>query len=46
VFYKAFFEVYNAVVESKEHFMTIWIEQFQGDDILEKVTAKRFKGLF
>lgn len=45
VFYNAFIEAYNAVVENKEHFMTKWKEQLESDDLLIKVTAKRFIGI-
>lgn len=46
VFYKAFVETYNAVVENKEHFMAKWKEQLESEDELVKVTAKRFIGIF
>lgn len=46
VFYKAFVEAYNAVAENKEHFMEKWKELFESEDVLIKVTAKRFIGIF
>lgn len=46
VFYKAFVEVYNAVVENVEQFKARWIKQLESEDILIKVTAKRFIEIF
>ncbi|MDW5299588.1 MAG: recombinase [Sedimentibacter sp.] len=46
MFYKAFVEAYNAVVEKNEHFRTKWKEELESDDVLIKVTAKRFIGIF
>lgn len=46
VFYKAFIKAYNSVVENKEHFMAKWEEQLESDDVLIRVTAKRFIGIF
>lgn len=46
VFYKAFIDVYNVMVENKEHFMAKWKEQIESDDVLKKVTAKRLIGIF
>lgn len=46
VFYKAFVEAYNVVVENREHFMAKWKEQIESNDLLKKVTAKRFIEIF
>lgn len=46
VFYKAFVEAYNAVVDNVEHFMAKWKEQLESENVLIKVTAKRFIGIF
>ncbi|MDD2494640.1 MAG: recombinase family protein [Tissierellia bacterium] len=46
VFYKAFIEAFNAMVENKEYFIEKWEEQLKSDDVLIKVTAKRFIGIF
>lgn len=47
MFYKAFVEVYNAVVENREPFMTRWNEQNESDDdLLKRATAKGFIGIF
>ncbi len=46
VFYKAFVEAFNAVVKNKEHFMAKWKEQLESEDVLIKVTSKRFIGVF
>ena len=46
VFYDAFVEVFNSLVENKEHFMAKWQELWLSDDLLNKVTAKRFISVF
>jgi site-specific DNA recombinase len=46
VFYKAFIESYNAVVENRERFIEKWKEQLKSDDVLIRVTAKRFIDIF
>jgi len=45
VFYKAFVEAYNAIVENSETFMEKWEEQLESDDVLTKVIVKRFIGI-
>jgi len=46
VFYKAFVEAYNEIVENREYFITKWKEQLESEDVLIRVTAKRFIGVF
>lgn len=46
VFYDAFVEVFNSLVENKEHFISKWQEMLQSEDLLKKVTAKRFISVF
>ena len=46
VFYDAFVEVFNSLVENKGHFMEKWQEMLQSEDLLKKVTAKRFISVF
>jgi hypothetical protein len=46
VFYKAFIEAYNVVVENKEYFMAKWKEQLESEDVLIRITAKNFIGFF
>ncbi|EPR07484.1 recombinase family protein, partial [Ruminiclostridium papyrosolvens] len=46
VLYIAFVSALNAVLESKEHFMSKWNEQINSEDILKRVTAKRFIDIF
>jgi hypothetical protein len=46
VFYKAFIEAYNVVVENKEYFMAKWKEQLESEDLLIRITAKKFIGIF
>lgn len=46
VFYKAFVEVFNSVVENRKHFMVKWKKKIESDDALIKVTAKRIIGIF
>lgn len=44
--YVAFVNIFNAMVENKEYFMSKWVEQNNGDDILKRVIAKRFTAIF
>lgn len=45
-YYKAFVEAYNVVAEKKEYFIDRWKEQLESDDVLIRVTAKRFIEIF
>lgn len=38
--------MFNAVVENRDYFIGNWEEQIESDDVLKKVIAKRFIGLF
>lgn len=46
VLYMAFVSAFNAVLENREHFMRKWNEQINSQDILKRVTAKRFIDIF
>lgn len=46
VLYMAFVSAFNAVLENREHFMSKWNEQINSEDILKRVTAKRFIDIF
>lgn len=46
VLYMAFVSTFNSVLENREHFMSKWNEQINGEDILKRVTAKRFVDIF
>lgn len=46
MFYSAFVKAYNAVVENKEYFITKWKGQLENEDVLIRVTAKRFIDIF
>ncbi|MDD4428630.1 MAG: hypothetical protein PHG64_09610 [Paludibacter sp.] len=34
------------MVENKEHFMAKWKKQLESDDVLIRITAKKFIGIF
>jgi len=44
--YKAFVSVFNAVLENRDYFMSKWNGQIAEEDILRRVTAKRFIAVF
>ncbi len=44
--YQAFVYAFNAVLESREHFISKWKEQIGSEDILKRVTARRFITIF
>ncbi len=46
VLYTAFVNAFNAVLENREHFMSKWNEQINSEDILKRVTAKRFIDIY
>jgi site-specific DNA recombinase len=47
VLFQAFINAFNAVVENKGYFMEKWQQVLESeDDILKKVTAKRFIQIF
>lgn len=46
ILYMAFVSAFNAVLENREHFMSKWNEQVNSEDILKRVTAKRFIDTF
>ncbi len=46
VLYMAFGSAFNAVLENREHFLDKWGEQINSEDILKRVTAKRFINIF
>ncbi|EPR07976.1 recombinase family protein [Ruminiclostridium papyrosolvens] len=46
VLYMAFVSTFNSVLENREHFMSKWNEQINGEDILKRVTTKRFVDIF
>ena len=46
VFYHAFVKVFNSVVGNKEHFMEKWQKLLKSEDLLKKITAKRFISAF
>ena len=46
VLYMAFVSAFNTVLENREHFMSKWNEQINSQDILKRVTAKRFIDIF
>ena len=46
VFYDAFVEVFNSLVENREQFIVKWHKLLQSEDLLKKVTAKRFISVF
>ena len=46
VLYQAFVNAFNAILESKDYFMKKWEKQINSEDILERVTAKRFINVF
>lgn len=43
---QAFIDTYNSIIENIDHFMDKWKEQTEEEDILKKVTAKRFMDIF
>lgn len=45
VLYQAFVDVFNAIVENKEHFMAKWEERLQAGNALERYKAKQFIGI-
>lgn len=46
VLYRAFVSAFNAVLENRENFMSKWEEQTESEDILKRVTTKRFVDIF
>mgnify|MGYP003851864731 CR=1 FL=1 len=42
VLYQVFVDSYNLIVDNIDRFMDKWKEQIDGEDILKRVTAKRF----
>ena len=45
VLYQAFVDVFNAIVENKEHFMPKWGERLRTGNALERYKAKQFIGI-
>ena len=43
--YQAFVDVFNAIVENKDHFMAKWDERLKSDNALERYKAKQFIGI-
>ena len=46
ILHTAFVNAFNAVLESREYFISKWNEQLNSEDILKRVTAKRFITIF
>lgn len=46
ILYQFFIDTFNKVVENLDEFMKKWEEQIQSEDILKRVTAKRFIDIF
>ncbi len=46
VLYMAFVSTFNSVLENREYFMSKWNEQLNSEDILKRVTAKRFIDIY
>ncbi|PYG84963.1 DNA invertase Pin-like site-specific DNA recombinase [Ruminiclostridium sufflavum DSM 19573] len=44
--YEAFVYSFNTILENKDYFMNKWEKQIKSEDILERVTAKRFIDIF
>ncbi len=46
ILYEAFVSAFNVVLENRDYFMSKWKEQINSEDILKRVTAKRFVHIF
>ena len=46
VLYQAFIDTFNAIVRNIDYYMEKWEKQIKSEDILERVTAKRFVDIF
>ncbi len=44
--YRAFVIVFNGIIENKDYFMGKWRELLSNEDVLKKVTAKKFIEIF
>jgi DNA invertase Pin-like site-specific DNA recombinase len=46
VLYNVFIEIYNVIIEKREHFLNKWKEKLQDENVLNRVVAKRFISVF
>ncbi|QNU66270.1 recombinase zinc beta ribbon domain-containing protein [Ruminiclostridium herbifermentans] len=46
VLYQVFVDAFNELVKNIDYYMTKWEKQIESEDILERVTAKRFINVF
>ncbi len=44
--YRAFVSIFNGIIDNKDYFMEKWKESLSGEDILKRVTAKKFIEIF